>query len=347
MTEVSAIIPARDEEANIERAVRSLAQQEAIREIIVADDQSQDGTPEILEALKKEIPMLRTLRIESLPEGWTGKAYALHQAARLATKDWLLFTDADTEHAPGSLSAFLERAASASADLLSASPGQRTPTWWEKSVIPLVYVHLARRYPYERVSDPRSPLVAANGQYVLIRRTVYERAGGHQAVKSEILEDVELARSVKSAGGRLVFLLGAPRVWTRMYRSFAAMWEGWTKNLFLLYERKLGRLLGTVGELFLLVLAPPSVLLALCIAFALGWRSATGAIVAVLCLLAMGIQHWRYAQALRRAGFEPSLAAYQSIGAAVFSLLLLNSARAYRLSGSVQWKGRRYRTNRA
>lgn len=345
MTEVSAIIPARNEQENIERAVRSLAEQEAVREIIVTDDQSEDRTPEILEALKKEFPMVRTIRIDSLPEGWTGKVYALHNAARLATKDWLLFTDADTEHVPGSLAAFLEQAVSASADLLSASPGQRTPTWWERSVIPLVYVHLARLYPYDRVSDPHSPLVAANGQYLLIRRIVYEHVGGHQAVKSEILEDVALARRVKRAGGRLVFLLGAPRVWTRMYRSFGAMWEGWTKNLFLLYERNLRRLLKTVGKLFLLVLFPPSVLLALCILFALGWRSATGAMVAALCLLAVGIQHWSYAHALRRTDFEPSLAAYQLIGAALFSLLLLNSARAYRLSGSVWWKGRRYPTS--
>ena len=232
---VSAIIPARNEEANIARVVRSLALQQGIREILVVNDQSVDRTGEILATLEHEIPLLRTINVESLPEGWMGKTHAVAIGASAAQGDWLLFTDADTEHLPGSLNELLKRAEDERVDLLSISPGQETPTWWEKSVIPLVYVKLASLFSFEEVSDPHSPAAAANGQYLLVRKDIYERSGGHEAVRSEILEDVEVARRIKALGGKLLFLPGAHWVRTRMYHSFGEMWQGWTKNLYLLY----------------------------------------------------------------------------------------------------------------
>src|SRR5271157_3154873 len=253
---VSVIIPARNEEANIARVVRSLANQQGTREILVVDDQSVDRTGEILAALELQIPLLRTLRVESLPEGWMGKTYAVATGARAATGDWLLFTDADTDHLAGSLAELVQRAEDERADLLSVSPGQETPTWWEKSVIPFVYVKLASLFRFEEVSDAHLPAAAANGQYMLVRRDFYERIGGHEAVKSEILEDVELARRIKARGGKLLFLPGARWVRTRMYHSFRAMWQGWTKNLYLLYEGNLSKMLATVASLWLLDLLP-------------------------------------------------------------------------------------------
>lgn len=154
---VSVVIPARNEELNIARVVRSLASQQGIREILVVDDQSADRTPEILATLEKEVALLRTLRVESLPKGWLGKTHAAAIGARAATGDWLLFTDADTHHLAGSLAELVQRAEEERADLLSVSPGQETPTWWEKSVIPLVFVKLASLFRFEDVSDPHSP----------------------------------------------------------------------------------------------------------------------------------------------------------------------------------------------
>src|ERR1035438_2328596 len=113
---VSAIIPARNEEANIARVVRSLANQSDLQEILVVDDQSADRTAEILTALKLEIPFLRSLRVESLPDGWLGKTHAVALGARAATGDWLLFPDADTEHSAGSLAELLQRAEDDHAD---------------------------------------------------------------------------------------------------------------------------------------------------------------------------------------------------------------------------------------
>ncbi|MBZ5515342.1 MAG: glycosyltransferase [Acidobacteriia bacterium] len=341
---VSVIIPARNEEANIARVVSSLAAQEGLREILVVDDHSEDRTAQILESLQAKIPNLRVMRTNSLPAGWTGKTYAAATGAHAASGDWLLFTDADTEHMPGSLAALLERAEREGADLLSLSPGQSTDTVWEKCVIPLVYAHLARLYRFRDVSDPASPAAAANGQYVLIRRSAYERAGGHEAVRGAILEDVELARRVKSAGDRLLFLPGSQWVITRMYGSFSEMWRGWTKNLYLLYGRNVTRMLATLAELWLLDLLPALAFLGLALAWALGVAADWTLLAAMAFFLLAVWRQWTYSQALGRIGFDPGLAAYQTTGAAILGLLLLNSARAYRLGGKVQWKGRVYST---
>jgi chlorobactene glucosyltransferase len=341
---VSVIVPARNEEANIARVVRSLARQQGIQEILVVDDQSEDRTQEILTGLGTEIPRLRTLCVESLPEGWLGQTHAAAEGARAATGDWLLFTDADTEHLSGSLVELLERAESERADLLSVSPGQETPTWWEKSVIPLIYVKLSRLFRFEEVSDPKSPAAAANGQYLLIRREIYERSGGHEAVKAEILEDVELARRVKSLGGKLIFLPGTRWVRTRMYHSLGDMWRGWSKNLYLLYSGNLPRMLASVASLWLLDVLPAVGFVAACFWVIVGQARLSATLAAIGFFLVLLGRQWNYRSALGRLGFAPALASYQAIGALLVGGLLLNSARVHRAAGRIEWKGRYYPT---
>ena len=342
--QVSAIVPARNEEVNIARLVRSLAHQQPLLEILVVDDQSVDATGRILAALEGEIPALRTLHVQSLPEGWLGKTHAAAKGAHAAKGDWLLFTDADTEHRAGSLAALLQRAEDEHADLLSVSPGQETPTWWEKSVIPLVYVELASRYRFEEVSDPRSPVAAANGQYMLVRRDTYERVGGHEAVKSDILEDVLLARRIKAAGGKLLFLPGAEWVRTRMYRSFREMWQGWTKNLYLLYDGSLSRLLAAVASLWLLDFLPPAAFIMACLWMAFDRARDAATAVALGLLLLILSRQWKCRRELVRLGFTSALASYHPIGAALLGALLLSSWRAHRATGNIEWKGRHYAT---
>jgi chlorobactene glucosyltransferase len=341
---VSAIIPARNEEVNIARVVRSLANQQGLREILVVDDQSTDRTGEILASLSAEFPLLRTLRVESLPEGWLGKTYAVAQGARAATGEWLLFTDADTQHFPGSLAEVLQRALDEQVDLLSLSPGQETPTWWEKAVIPLVYTKLANLFSFEAVGDPSSPVAAANGQYVLVRRAIYERIGGHEAVKSAILEDVELARQIKASGGRLLFLPGARWVRTRMYQSFAEMWQGWKKNLYLLYGGDVSKMLRAVASLWILDTLPALTFVAVCLWVAVAQRVGFAVLASVVLFSVALARQWNYGRALTRLDFDPALASYQPIGAFLLGALMLASLRAHRATGNIQWKGRHYAT---
>jgi chlorobactene glucosyltransferase len=341
---VSIIVPARNEAENIARLVRSLAIQQGVREIFVVDDQSEDGTSDILQGLRMELPLLRVRRIDSLPQGWLGKNYAVSVAAREATGDWLLFTDADTEHLPGSLAALVERAQREGAALLSLSPGQRTPTWWEKAVIPLIYVNLARLYRFEDVSDPKSAAAAANGQYLLIRRDVYEQVGGHAAIRGELLEDVELARRVKAAGKKLLFLSGAAWVQTRMYRTFSEMWRGWTKNLFLLYGSSLRKIWRAVGELLALDVLPQVGV----VVFVLWLLSGRGNVfvlgAALVSMLIVVVRHAGYLRAVKSLGFDSRVAPWRLEGAVILAALLINSTLAHRVARHVDWKGRRYST---
>jgi glycosyltransferase involved in cell wall biosynthesis len=231
---VSAIIPARNEEASIARTVESLAAQAEINEIIVVDDQSTDRTGAILADLAARIPKLKIMHVDALPAKWVGKNYAVSLGASVAEGDWLLFTDADTYHMLGSTRRALADAVDHDAVLVSYSPEQELGSFWERALIPVVYSRLAARYPFGRVNDPNAPDAAANGQFLMILRDVYEKVGGHAAISNQVLEDVALARRAKGAGYRIYFTAPLGLVQTRMYRSFAAMWQGWTKNLYLL-----------------------------------------------------------------------------------------------------------------
>ncbi|MGH9716540.1 MAG: glycosyltransferase [Candidatus Acidiferrales bacterium] len=229
---VSAIIPARNEEASIARAVESVAAQSEVDEVIVVNDQSTDQTGEILRELAARIPKLKVLSAGELPPGWAGKNHAVAVGAAAAEGDWLLFTDADTYHHLGSTRRALADAVDHSAVLVSYSPEQEMESFWERAMIPFVYGRLASRFSFAQVNDPRRPEAAANGQFLLILRDAYEAVGGHAAIASEILEDVALARRVKSQGYRIYFTAPMGIVRTRMYRTFRALWQGWTKNLY-------------------------------------------------------------------------------------------------------------------
>jgi glycosyltransferase involved in cell wall biosynthesis len=229
---ISVIVPARNEESSLGTCLQSLTSQTGVTfEIIVVDDHSTDRTREIAASF----PEARVLEARPLPEGWTGKNNAVTSGALVALGEWLLFTDADTVHLPGSLARALREAQENGAELLSYSPEQIAVSFWEMATLPVVFAELARQYPPAKVSDPASPIAAANGQFILIRRETYDAVGGHAAVAGSILEDVALARAVKSSGRKIHFRYAPDAVRTRMYRNFRQLREGWTKNLALLF----------------------------------------------------------------------------------------------------------------
>src|SRR5246500_1333423 len=173
--ELSVIVPARNEQASLTACLESLLGQTGLSfEIIVVDDGSTDRTRQI--ALS--FPSVRVVDPGPLPDGWNGKNNAVTCGAREARGQWLLFTDADTVHLPGSLARALAEAKEQKAEMLSYSPEQIAVTFWEMAILPVVFAELARQYPPAKVSDPASPIAAANGQFILIRRETYDAVGG-------------------------------------------------------------------------------------------------------------------------------------------------------------------------
>ena len=324
--DVSIIIPARNEEANLCVCLESLNGQTGVRfEIIVVDDASTDRTREIAQSFAG----VQVVSPGPLPDNWTGKNNALIAGAKAARAPWLLFTDADTVHQPASLARALAEAKKEQAGLLSYSPKQVVVTFTERAVMPVIFAALAAQYPPHKVRDHNSKIVAANGQYILVRRAAYDAVGGHAAVAEEILEDVALARLFRNAGHRVYFRYAADAVRTRMYRNWRQLREGWTKNLALLFPHPEFLACKTV----------------------LWWFAAWGSLA--FAMTAFAYRHWSLVFAtvwlvdyvrISTARFTPAnnLLAIAA-GPPVFAYLLLRSKQAH-ARGQVSWKDRVYGT---
>jgi glycosyltransferase involved in cell wall biosynthesis len=344
--EVSIIVPARNEEASLGACLQSLTAQTGVPfEIIVIDDASTDRTREIAQSF----PGVRVISPEPLPTDgagrgndltgsdrkgkmWTGKNNALVAGANANSIDarapWLLFTDADTIHLPGSLARAVDEAKQERADLLSYSPEQVVVTFAERAVMPVIFAELAAQFPPHKVREQSSGIAAANGQYILVRRAAYDAAGGHAAVATEILEDVALARLFRNAGRRVHFRYGGDAVRTRMYRNWAQLREGWTKNLALLFPR---------AEF----LAFQSLLWWAAAWSALG-IAMYGAVSRDFAWIAFAVVWLLLYRRIRAAHFATvnNLIAI-AFGPPIFAYLLLRSKKAH-ANGRVSWKGRNY-----
>ncbi len=239
MPSVSIIVPARNEERNIGRCVTSLLEQDYDDyEVIVVDDGSTDKTAAILDEIAHKHPQshkLWVLRLRDLPEGWAGKPHALHMGVQEARGDWLLFTDADTWHEPQALRFAVQKATTEGIDLLSLGTQQELPGFWNKVMMPMAYLGISMQYPLRLVNDPTSPVAIANGQYILLRRAVYDIVGGYARpdLRNTLLDDRDLARTVKKVGFRLQLIDGRGLVHVHMYSGLRETWRGWRKNVFL------------------------------------------------------------------------------------------------------------------
>ena len=229
---VSVLIPARNEESNIETCVRSVVSSSvSVEEVIVFDDQSTDRTPGILKALMREIPELRVLAGDGIPAGWVGKPHACHHLAQEASGEVLVFVDADVRLEREGLARIA--AALSDNDLLCAFPRQQTLTLFERLIVPLLSLTYTSWFPLRLVRTSSNPrFVAANGQVMVIRRNAYQRVGGFAAVASEMVDDVALVRRAKQLGLRASFIDGDAIATCRMYRSRREIWQGFSKNLY-------------------------------------------------------------------------------------------------------------------
>lgn len=340
---VTAIIPAKDEAEDLRDCLETVqAQSYPNLEILIVDDRSVDGTSAIARAIAAEDERVRVLTITELPSGWTGKCHAAHRAAAKARGEWLWFLDADTRHAPDSLSIVLEYARSRNAALVSLLPEMRCETFWERVVQPLMGVVLVRSFPIFLVNHDRCPIAFANGQYILVERSAYDLAGGHAAVRDRFVEDIYLAKNVKSLGLPIRAVGGIQLGSTRMYASLPQLIRGWSRILYDANGRRSWPLIGKILEPLIYTQTGFVALIAALGMFALG--HATGF---AWSLLALAVAHFamQFSLMFRVYGMQsPGLgksAIWYPLAGFVADWVLIKSILMC-WTGRVRWRGTDY-----
>jgi chlorobactene glucosyltransferase len=338
---VSVVVPARNEAANIETCVLSLVSSSYPKlEVVVVDDRSEDGTAELVRGIARIHDRVRLVEGRPLPAAWLGKPWACHQGAEEARGELLLFTDADTSHAPDLVGRAVAGMLQEKADLLTVVGRQIMVTPWERLVQPQIFMLMLFRFPNleQAARSPHWRQAIANGQYMLFRRGAYEAIGGHEAVRQEVAEDLVLAQRVKRAGLALRILGAESGLATRMYRSLGHLVEGWSKNLFVGSMQTLPPWTrAVVAPLSLaagvgLWLAPP-------VALALALAGFGGPALLTWSAIVCGLSVVVWTQFVRKMDVPALYGFLYPVGAAVGTYIF---ARSWVRGSEIEWKGRRY-----
>ncbi|MCQ4088104.1 glycosyltransferase family 2 protein [Saccharibacillus sp. JS10] len=258
---VSVLIPARDEERNIEDCVRHVLasdDSEFRLEVIVYDDDSSDDTSSIVREIAMEDTRVGLMQGAELPEGWKGKTYACHSLAERASGSWYLMLDADVRIGKLAIRDTLRSAQKKKAGLVSGFPKQITVTPMEKLIVPMMEFLILCHLPIPAISRSRGKLfAAAHGAYMLIKKSAYESAGGYEAIKDEMVDDMAMARAVKKAGYKMLLVDMVRYAEMRMYHSGKEVWSGFSKNVFAGLGKNYVLLIGLLIWYVSLYLLPP------------------------------------------------------------------------------------------
>jgi len=342
---ISICIPARNEENNIRNCVESaLAQDYPNLEIIVLDDRSTDATLTQLKEIASGDSRLVPISGSDLPASWAGKPHALFQASAAAHGEWLCFVDADTFLAPQAISSCYAKALETQADMFTTMNKQILGSFWEKVVMPLVMTALSVGFSPRKVNDPNTRDAIANGQFILIRRAVYDAIGGHEKVKDQIVEDKAISEQVKWNGYHLVVADGSKVIRTRMYTSLPSMWEGWTKNIYLgLRDHPSMLILGAFGAALALIAA---LFIPIWPVIGIHWYFNHGEWMAIAVLI-QALIVWAAViyvrvRVARKMNISVWYALTTPLGAGLFAAMMLTSAWKVLSGQGVTWRGRKY-----
>jgi chlorobactene glucosyltransferase len=345
---VTIVLPARNEAAHIAACVRSICASDwPALELIVVDDHSTDGTGDLARTAAAGDSRVRVVEAPDLPPGWFGKQWACQSGAKYATGTLLLFTDADTRHAPDLVGRMVRMREQRGAELLSVAGHQAMGTIWERAVQPSVFTLILTRYgsadSMERATNPRD--VVANGQCFMLSRQVYEAIGGHEPIRGYVVEDVMMAQTINRRGDRVSLALGIRQLSTRMYDGLGSLRKGWGKNMYAGGRHAMWW--GAFGQLLypLFLLAFPLGVLMPFVAFGASIGSAfagsgiTGWLVwSTISSLAVLSS---FAAANRLNGDPMHRALLAPLGGAV---VLLICVQAIARGNTVQWKDRSYQS---
>lgn len=345
---ISVIIPAYNEAENIEDCLLAVLQSTPLPaerlEVWIVDDQSTDQTASIVQSLQQRLndPRLHLLQGQPRPAGevWVGKNWACTQAVAQTQAELLLFIDADMRLKTGAIETAVDEMQREQIDLLSLGPAIVCGCLSEWIAQPLIISALLVGFDFEAVNDPTTDSAFAAGPFMLFRRTAYEKIGGHRAVADQVVEDVELSRRVKFSGLRLKYLQGDTIANLRMYRSWAALWEGWTKNFYLGAQRNFPGMVRFMSLILLICLPPWIGLIVASSQLFLGSVSATTVALMVLSLLGIGL-HYNLRRILATGtGIAPNYWWLTSIGGLAVAAIVIGSIIKTETGWGWTWRGR-------
>ena len=343
---VSILIPARNEAEILAVTLPKFLEQEyGDYEVILIDDASTDETPSLARRFAEAYPnRLRVVRVEELPAGWVGKTHALHKGFQAATGEWVLATDADIVFHPKALLAGLWLAEQQRAELVSIYSFLECESFWEKMMLPGFGLLLSAFFPVRKINDPRSSVALASGGYILMRRAMWAGLGGYEAIRSEMIDDLNTARLVKHSGRRIYVAATKDLLRTRMYHSFRELWEGLRKNAFAAHRFSIPRMMVTLGAY-----AVCNVLPIICL-WLYGWRWLSGPVLAGAERTALALSLGQYAVALLLhlpllfyLGVSPAYALLALFGGILYAAISLDSMVRTLFGKGVSWKRRQYR----
>lgn len=338
---VTIMVPARNEERNIGNCLASLLAQDYPNfEVIVANDRSTDRTAEIVREVCARDARVRLIEVQDLVPGWTGKNHALDTAVKQARGEWFIFTDADTWHAPPCVSQCLSHVLANGVDMLSLVGQMDHRSFWERMCVPPIAATLMLWYQQKWVNDRNCPVAFANGQYILIRRPMYQKCGGHERVRHELLEDIAMSKEVKKEGGH-INLAYAPSLYrARMYENFRDFFRGWSRILHSGLNKSPSRLFFQIVLTVLCSICPFVALILGVVGIAAGAEMAVP--VFLLSLVVCATIVWAVARTYPVSKSDPRYALLHPINCVVIVAVLAHAFYTAVTRSGIVWRGTVY-----
>ncbi|MFA5864027.1 MAG: glycosyltransferase [Phycisphaerae bacterium] len=342
MPKVSVLVAGKNEERNIERCLRSLLGQNYPElQVIAINDRSTDRTGEIMDKLAGQSGgRLKVVHVRQLPDGWKGKPHAMHEGQKLATGDYLVFTDADCFfQCPDCIRIAVEFTMEKKVDLLSVLPVLETSSFWERVLQPVCSAVLIIWFQPERVNNPMSKVAYANGAFMLFSRSCYDRIGGHPAVKEHLMEDMAFARRVKGSGMKLYVVQNRDLYRARMYEDFSSTFTGWSRIFYggFMHVSKVARavLLLVIMSLLPCLILAGALMVATIKAWdvrELGWWVLAWSGFAMAAQMSVSVRFYQLM------GSKWYWAITYPLGAMVTFMILMSSLKKF-MGGTIVWRG--------
>lgn len=333
---ISILVPARNESRILSQTLESLLKLDYPNfEVLLIDDHSEDDTFEIASSFAEKDPRLKAYRSADLSAGWFGKAWALQQGAAFAKGNWMLFTDADVIHRPGSLKYALANAQKEKLDLLSILPHLECKSFWEKVVLPAFVIILSLGRPLYKINQDETPVAAAAGGFIFVKTLVFNHLGGYQRIRDALAEDLRLAELFKFSGYRIRVYPSKNRlVSTRMYETFAEISRGLSRHAFEIMNHNPVKML--VAVLLNYLMMPGCLIIGVLALFFQKW------ILLLLTLIPIGTMVLLQSTVNHLLGVSPWYFLSFPLAAALYGWWMLDSMFSHYFRGGNFWKGRRY-----